>query len=189
LAISEKLVLLMGGKISVQSRVGEGTLFTFTIRTRVGVYNPAAVKKEQRVMDKSFAEGFPLTIMVAEDNLINQQLILHILGNLGYEPDCVENGEQAVAARGEYDLILMDIQMPEMDGLEATRVIRGRPGRQPVIIALTANAMRGDKEDCLEAGMDDYISKPVRLDELMELLEKWSVQRPIIPFDGGRNRG
>jgi CheY-like chemotaxis protein len=115
-------------------------------------------------------------------------LILHILGNLGYEPDCVENGEQAVAAPGEYDLILMDIQMPEMDGLEATRLIRRRPGQQPVIIALTANAMRGDKEDCLEAGMDDYISKPVRLDELMELLEKWSVQRPIIPFDGGRSR-
>jgi signal transduction histidine kinase/ActR/RegA family two-component response regulator len=174
LAISEKLVSLMGGRISVQSRVGEGTLFTFTIRTRGGEYNRAAVKKEQRVMNKDFARDFPFRIMVAEDNLINQQLILHILGNLGYEPDYVENGKQAVAAPGQYDLILMDIQMPEMDGLEATRLIRRRPGRQPVIIALTANAMRGDKEDCLEAGMDDYISKPVRLDELMELLEKWA---------------
>jgi signal transduction histidine kinase/ActR/RegA family two-component response regulator len=191
LAISEKLVSLMGGKISVQSRVGEGTLFTFTIRTKVGKYNPAAVKKEQRVMDKSFAGDFPFRIMVAEDNLINQQLILHILGNLGYEPDCVDNGEEAVATPGEYDLILMDIQMPEMDGLEATRLIRRRPGRQPIIIALTANAMRGDKEDCLEAGMDDYISKPVRLDELMELLEKWSVRRSAAPtlFDGGKSRG
>jgi CheY-like chemotaxis protein len=80
----------------------------------------------------------------------------------------------------------MDIQMPEMDGLEATRLIRRRPGLQPVIIALTANAMRGDKEDCLEAGMDDYISKPVRLDELMELLEKWSVQRSSREVAAGR---
>ena len=186
LAISEKLVKLMGGKITVQSRVGEGTSFAFTIRTKIGEYNPAVVKKEQRVMDKSFAVDFPFRIMVAEDNLINQQLILHILGNLGYAPDCVDNGAQAVAAPGEYDLILMDIQMPEMDGLEATRLIRRRPGLQPVIIALTANAMRGDKEDCLEAGMDDYISKPVRLDELMELLEKWSVQRSSREVAAGR---
>jgi signal transduction histidine kinase/ligand-binding sensor domain-containing protein/CheY-like chemotaxis protein len=183
LAISEKLVKLMGGKISVQSQEGEGTLFTFTIRTKVGKFNPAMVKKEQRVMDKSFAGDFPFRIMVAEDNVINQQLILHILGNLGYEPDCVENGAQAVSAPGEYDLILMDIQMPEMDGLEATRLIRRRPGHQPVIIALTANAMRGDKEDCLGAGMDDYISKPVRLDELMALLEKWSL--PLRKTAGG----
>jgi signal transduction histidine kinase/ligand-binding sensor domain-containing protein/ActR/RegA family two-component response regulator len=179
LAISEKLVSLMGGKISVQSRLGEGTIFTFTIRTRPGVYSPKPVKVEQRVMDKGFAGAFPFRILVAEDNLINRQLILHILGNLGYVPDCVENGGQAVEAadRESYDLILMDVQMPEMDGLEATRIIRGRDSRQPVIIALTANAMRGDREDCLQAGMDDYISKPVRLDELMQLLEKWARQR------------
>jgi signal transduction histidine kinase/ligand-binding sensor domain-containing protein/CheY-like chemotaxis protein len=179
LAISEKLVSLMGGKISVQSRLGEGTIFTFTIRTRPGVYSPAPVKVAQRLMDKEFAGAFPFRILVAEDNLINRQLILHILGNLGYAPDCVENGGQAVEAAGRksYDLILMDVQMPEMDGLEATRIIRGRDSRQPVIIALTANAMRGDREECLQAGMDDYISKPVRLDELMQLLEKWARQR------------
>jgi len=183
LAISEKLVKLMGGKISVQSQEGEGTVFTFTIRTKGGKFNPVLVKKEQREMDKSFAGDFPFRVLVAEDNVINQQLILHILGNLGYEPDCVENGSQAVSAPAEYDLILMDIQMPEMDGLEATRMIRRRPGHQPVIIALKANAMRGDKEDCLAAGMDDYISKPVRLDELMELLEKWSL--PLRKAAGG----
>jgi CheY-like chemotaxis protein len=100
----------------------------------------------------------------------------------------------AVEALGEseYDLILMDVQMPEMDGLEATRQIRHRTaaaglngagknaseagGKQPVIVALTANAMRGDREECMRAGMDDYISKPVRLDELMRLLKKWAVQ-------------
>ncbi len=175
LAISEKLVLLMGGGITVQSREGEGTIFTFTIRTRAGVLARSAPVREQRAMSKAFAGSFPFRILVAEDNVINRQLILHILGNLGYEPDCVENGVKVVeaAARTRYDLILMDVQMPEMDGLEATKVIRGQGYRQPVVIALTANAMRGDREQCLAAGMDDYICKPVRLDELMQLLEKW----------------
>jgi signal transduction histidine kinase/ligand-binding sensor domain-containing protein/CheY-like chemotaxis protein len=175
LAISEKLVLLMGGGITVQSREGEGTIFTFTIRTRAGVLKPSVAAREQRAMSKEFAETFPFRILVAEDNVINRQLILHILGNLGYEPACVENGREAVEAvsRAGYDLILMDVQMPEMDGLEATNLIRQQRHRQPVIIALTANAMQGDREQCLAAGMDDYICKPVRLDELMQLLEKW----------------
>jgi signal transduction histidine kinase/CheY-like chemotaxis protein len=179
LAISEKLVLLMGGGITVQSREGEGTIFTFTIRTRAGVLRPSVGVPEQRAMSKAFAESFPFRILVAEDNVINRQLILHILGNLGYEPDFVETGMQAVTAAGGagYDLILMDVQMPEMDGLEATQLIRRQGYRQPVVIALTANAMRGDREDCLTAGMDDYICKPVRLDELMRLLEKWGTQR------------
>ncbi|HXB07672.1 MAG TPA: response regulator, partial [Puia sp.] len=130
-------------------------------------------------MSKEFAEMFPFRILVAEDNVINRQLILRILGNLGYEPACVENGREAVEAvsRAGYDLILMDVQMPEMDGLEATNLIRQERHRQPVIIALTANAMQGDREQCLAAGMDDYICKPVRLDELMQLLEKWGIQR------------
>jgi CheY-like chemotaxis protein len=179
LAISEKLVLLMGGGITVQSREGEGTIFTFTIRTRAGVLRSPMTAPKQRAMNKAFAESFPFRILVAEDNVINRQLILHILGNLGYEPDCVENGIQAVTAAGGagYDLVLMDVQMPEMDGLEATKAIRRQAYRQPVVIALTANAMRGDREDCLAAGMDDYICKPVRLDELMALLEKWAGQR------------
>jgi CheY-like chemotaxis protein len=88
----------------------------------------------------------------------------------------VENGALAVAAVSEksYDLILMDVQMPEMDGLEATKHIRRDLSVQPVIIALTANAMQGDREDCLRAGMNDYISKPVRVQELMGLLQKWA---------------
>jgi two-component system sensor histidine kinase/response regulator len=176
LAISEKLVVLMGGGITVQSREGEGTIFTFTIRTRAGVLKPSMMVPKQRAMSKAFAETFPFRILVAEDNVINRQLILHILGNLGYEPDCVGNGAEAVMAAEalSYDLVLMDVQMPEMDGLEATRVIRRKGYRQPVVIALTANAMRGDREECLTAGMDDYICKPVRLDELMQLLEKWA---------------
>ena len=181
LAISEKLVNLMGGQITVKSRLGEGTIFSFTIMSRAGEIKSVqlpekAAEKEQ--MSVAFASSFPLRILVAEDNVINQHLINQILGNLGYAADCVENGVLAIAAalEKEYDLVLMDVQMPEMDGLEATRYIRQQSGRQPVIVALTANAMRGDREDCLNAGMDDYISKPVRLDELMRLLKKWALQ-------------
>src|SRR5258708_5916483 len=179
LAISEKLVSLMGGRITVKSQPGEGTTFGFTILARAGRQPVAVSGKGARPgekMEAGFARLYPLRILIAEDNIINQQLILHILTNLGYEPDSVWNGELAVAAVRDqpYDLILMDVQMPEMDGLEATKLIRGSQSRQPVIIALTANAMQGDREECLKAGMDDYISKPVRLQELMGLLEKWS---------------
>jgi signal transduction histidine kinase len=179
LAICEKLVALMGGQISVNSLPGEGTTFTFTILTRPGVEPLLSSGKETfqgEVLKAGWSKQYPLRILVAEDNIINLQLIRHILVSLGYEPDSVENGELAVAAAAEkpYDLILMDVQMPEMDGLEATKQIRRSLSRQPVIIALTANAMQGDREECLGAGMNDYISKPVRLQELMRLLEKWA---------------
>jgi signal transduction histidine kinase/ligand-binding sensor domain-containing protein/ActR/RegA family two-component response regulator len=181
LAISEKLVSLMGGHITVRSQPGEGTTFTFTILTKPGIVSLAPVREgaiKHETLKADFALAFPLRILIAEDNLINQQLILHILGNLGYAPESVENGQLAVdaVAAQSYDLILMDVQMPELDGLQATRLIRDNGLKQPVIIALTANAMQGDREECLEAGMDDYISKPVRLDELMNLLEKWSTK-------------
>ncbi len=181
LAISEKLVNLMGGQITVKSKLGEGTVFNFSILSRAGqiesVQLPEKTGEKER-MSVEFAMAYPLQILVAEDNVINQHLINQILSNLGYAADCVENGVLAIdAARAKaYDLILMDVQMPEMDGLEATRYIRHGSGRQPVIVALTANAMRGDREECLNAGMDDYISKPVRLDELMRLLKKWALQ-------------
>jgi len=119
----------------------------------------------------------PMNILVAEDNLINQQVILFILQKLGYEPTMVENGQEAIreVTKNWYDVILMDLQMPEMDGLEATRIIRESSTRQPVIIALTANTMQGDEEECLNAGMDDYIGKPVNLEELVGKLRKWGV--------------
>ena len=182
LAITERLVALMGGQITVKSRPGQGTVFSFTIHSRPGEASASQEEEEvggQERMTTDFAENYPLRILVAEDNIINQQLIRQILDNLGYDADCVENGMLAVVAaqQKEYDMILMDVQMPEMDGLEATRQIRHRKGVQPVIVALTANAMRGDKEECLQAGMDDYISKPVRLDELMRLLKKWAQPR------------
>ncbi|MHA4811587.1 response regulator [Flavitalea flava] len=124
-----------------------------------------------------FSEKHPLVILIAEDNPVNQQVILHILNNLGYRPDLVENGKEAVTAAGQkqYDLILMDMQMPETDGLEATRIIRKTLKKQPVIIALTANIMEGDQEECLNAGMNDFIGKPIKLEELVNKVEKWAL--------------
>jgi CheY-like chemotaxis protein/signal transduction histidine kinase len=125
-----------------------------------------------------FSKKYPLRILIAEDNRMNQKLAMRILGKLGYDPDIAENGKEVLeeVSKRNYDMILMDVQMPEMDGLEATRMIRVCLENQPVIIAMTANAMQGDREECLKNGMDDYISKPVNLEELVIILEKWAVQ-------------
>lgn len=141
--------------------------------------NPFTVEERplKARLDEQFSQQHPLRILVAEDNLVNQQLIIHILARLGYDPVVVDHGKQAVTAilESTFDLILMDMQMPEMDGLAATRQIRSMQlSRQPVIIALTANAMQGDKEECLNAGMNDYLSKPVKLEELVSKLQKWA---------------
>jgi GAF domain-containing protein/DNA-binding response OmpR family regulator len=127
------------------------------------------------VMDAEMAKRHPLRILLAEDNQVNQKLAMRILEQMGYRADVASNGLEAVESieRQVYDVILMDVQMPEMDGLDATRNIR-RLGNvtQPRIIAMTANAMEGDREMCIEAGMDDYVSKPIRVNELVEALTK-----------------
>jgi CheY-like chemotaxis protein len=116
----------------------------------------------------------PLRILLVEDNAVNQKLALRLLAQMGYRADVAASGVEGLAAldRQIYDLVLMDVQMPEMDGLEATRRIRRRfPDRdRPWIVAMTANAMQGDRELCLEAGMNDYVSKPIRPDELVRAL-------------------
>lgn len=131
-------------------------------------------------IDSELGKKYPIKILLAEDNVINQKVNLRILERLNYRADVVANGLEVISAvkNIDYDLILMDVHMPEMDGLEASRVLNStfEKNKRPVIIALTANAMLGDKEECLEAGMDDYLSKPVRIEELQVLLEKWGAK-------------
>ncbi len=133
-------------------------------------------------------EWLPMRILLAEDNAINQKLACHMLEKMHYTCDVVLNGLEAVKAALDrpYDIVLMDVQMPEMDGLEATRQILRQcsPTRRPIIIAMTANAMEGDREMCLEAGMDDYISKPIKLKELKPMLNKWSEVKYLQNLDG-----
>ena len=116
---------------------------------------------------------------MAEDNAINQRVGKLILQRAGYQIDLVSDGSEAVAAHRNqpYDLMLMDCQMPTMDGFEASRKIRELDGKQPVIIAVTANALVGEREKCLEAGMNDYLSKPFQADQLVGVIRKWAVSR------------
>jgi CheY-like chemotaxis protein len=119
------------------------------------------------------ASRHPLRILLAEDNVVNQKLAVRLLSQMGYRTDLAANGLEVLESleRQPYDLILMDVQMPEMDGLEATRQVRQRwPGGSPHIIAMTANAMEGDRQACLDAGMNDYLAKPIRVEELVAAL-------------------
>jgi CheY-like chemotaxis protein len=140
---------------------------------------------QARVEDRPVAEEIPLKVLLAEDNAVNQKVALRFLERMGYNADAVGNGIEVVNAfqTRDYDLILMDLQMPEMDGLEASRRIRRTlpAERQPKIIALTANAMQGDREICLDAGMDDYISKPVKMHEIVAAIRRQFSKQKIEP--------
>lgn len=132
-------------------------------------------EKAEYVLSADFAIKFPLNILLAEDNAVNQMLAIRILNKLGYDNiDLALNGVEAIEKFKNrfYDVILMDMQMPEMDGLEATKAIREQAERQPIIIAMTANAMQGDRDLCLQAGMNEYLTKPIKLDALMNALQE-----------------
>jgi len=134
---------------------------------------PAAGKPR---IDAGMAARHPLRILLAEDNVVNQKLALRLLQQMGYRADLASNGIEAIESveRQTYDVILMDVQMPEMDGIEAARQITGRwqAAERPRIVAMTANAMQGDREMCLAAGMDDYVTKPIRVDALVDALSR-----------------
>ena len=172
LAISKRLVELMGGSIMVESQLGAGSTFSFHV-----VLQPAGeqgsgdgpcgpISMEDPIMGR-------LTILVAEDNLVNRKVTTTLLERKGCRVKIATTGKEAVeqARNGCFDLMLMDVHMPEMDGLEATRLIRAMElGRRTPIIALTAGAMSGDEEECRKAGMDGYLSKPFRAAALYAII-------------------
>jgi CheY-like chemotaxis protein len=179
LAISRQLVALMGGTIDVVSTPGAGT--TFTVRITLPHAPLAALP---RPVEPAITCARSLRVLVAEDNPINQMVMSHMLTGLGHEVTIVADGQQALraVAHAPYDVVLMDVQMPELDGEATTRHIRslGAAITQPHIIALTANALGGDRERYLQVGMDDYLSKPVHPADLQRALARASNGRPSI---------
>jgi signal transduction histidine kinase/CheY-like chemotaxis protein len=184
LTISSRLVELMGGTIWVESALGRGSFFHFTANLREA--NPPVERLESQpgtsapITSRTALERVKkLRVLLAEDNAVNQKIASRFLEKEGHHVTLASDGRQALAAldRQNFDVVLMDVQMPEMDGFEATAIIRARErdtGKRLPIIAMTAHAMKGDRERCLAAGMDSYIAKPITASELIELLEKFS---------------
>jgi len=189
LAICKRLVGLMGGTIWVESfgKIGghpplnwssngitEGSSFYFTVGLEISaaIANQKAVPSQELGLNQKLAELFPLRILLAEDNPVNQKVACFMLKKLGYKVDVANNGLEALRAvqSGNYDLVFMDLQMPEMDGLTATKMLRQLNPNYPWIVAMTANSLPEDRQICLDAGMNDYISKPINIQELMRVL-------------------
>ncbi|MFM7885595.1 MAG: response regulator, partial [Pseudanabaena sp.] len=187
LVICNSLVEVMGGYIQVESKVDQGSTFSFTVTTQIAKEAPTYTLQD--AMNKPLSplgrlgDRLPLKILIAEDNLINQELAMAMLVKMGYHPDVVDNGLAVLETVqvNHYDLLLLDVQMPEMNGLEtATYLVNHWDDLQagyerPTIIAMTASAMQGDREMCLRAGMDDYISKPIMMESLQRTIEKWAI--------------
>ena len=181
LAISSRMAGLMGGSQGARSEPGRGSRFHFNVRARPPREGEApAVRRDgpAETSETRIGERFPLRILIAEDDEANRFVIVRLLEKIGYHPDIAVNGLEVLksVAEHEYDIILMDVEMPEMDGLETTRRLtadREDVNERPVIIALTANAMKEDMQRCLDAGMADYMTKPVNLDRISGALTKW----------------
>jgi len=179
LVISKRLSEGMGGTMWLESTVDVGSTFYFTLLTKVAEPLVITTKEPLQLINNVFAKKYPMRILLAEDNVVNQKVALHALSRMGYRVDVAYNGLEAVEAvlRQPYDLVLMDIHMPEMDGLEATRQItRHMPLHHPIIAALTAGVMPADRAKCLDAGMTYFISKPFKLDVLSQTLENIYLQ-------------
>lgn len=179
LAITRRLVEMMGGEIGVESVPGEGSRFWVVLPLGIVAEELDAPAVAPTVSRTPPAERGAARILLAEDNPVNRLLALRLLEKHGFHAEVAQDGQQALAALDAqpYDLVLMDIQMPEMDGFEVVQSVRagrrGAPNRQTPIIAMTAHAMKGDEERCLAAGMDDYLAKPIRAQELLEKIDRW----------------
>jgi len=176
----------MGGGIGVDSQPGEGSCFHFSaLVQRTGEAGPDMLEDAERRTDPS---PRPLSVLVAEDNRVNQKVVTHLLEKQGHRVTIASNGREALEKLlpGGFDAILMDVQMPEMNGLEAARAIRRAErdsGRHIPILAMTAHAMKGDRERCLASGMDGYVSKPIRSQELLDALQRViSVPQLTVPL-------
>lgn len=184
LAICKSLVQLMGGEIKVDSSEEKGASFVFTIQVQKLEEDDRQSVTEQPDDDFDAEENRIPRILVVDDHPINRKLMVSMLEKVGFKPELAEDGSQAVnmAERVRYDMIFMDLQMPVMDGLEATRLIRKirRPGPETVIVAMTANVMDGIQARCLEAGMNEYISKPVKIHSIKQVLSQYSLASPFI---------
>ena len=164
LSVVNNLVQMMGGELKVESKKNMGTRIQFNLW--LDRFDEQSAPEIHTIFEK-YKVDTSLSILYAEDNPVNQKLIQMMLANLGFEIDIAENGREAMemAARKYYNIIFMDIQMPEMDGIEATRRIVDNSGPRPIIIAVTANLAEVDKPKCLEAGMNDFLHKPVQQEE------------------------
>jgi signal transduction histidine kinase/DNA-binding response OmpR family regulator len=187
LTISVRLVEMMGGRLSMESEVGRGSTFWFTVPLRVDeTTRVTSAGKKEGERDGKAQDGRSLRILLAEDNPVNQQVLTLLLEKTGHQVRAVGNGREALEAleNEKFDLVLMDVQMPEMDGLRATRLLRAREkaigGRVPVV-AVTANMLDGERQRCLTAGMDDYLAKPIRKDELLATIHRVVGQPPPPP--------
>jgi signal transduction histidine kinase/CheY-like chemotaxis protein/HPt (histidine-containing phosphotransfer) domain-containing protein len=183
LVISKQLVDLMGGEIGVESTPGSGSEFWFTARLLEQGSSASGLRSTPADPASAQLDGMQkgLRVLVAEDNPINQKVALRMLTKLGCRADVVGNGLEAIEAlrRVPYDLVFMDCNMPELDGFAATEEIRRLEGahKTTVIVAMTANALKGDRERCISAGMDDYVAKPVSQKDLAAVVERWTQQR------------
>ncbi|NET70090.1 MAG: response regulator [Sphaerospermopsis sp. SIO1G2] len=181
LSICKKIVELMSGQIGVESIPEQGSKFWFTVKLEY-VDKPvdkSSLKANNNHQTKNIPQSILIKIgkiLVAEDNQVNQKVIKNQLKRIGYDCDIVENGQVAInkLQKESYNLILMDCQMPILDGYDATKIIRHQEANQNIIIiALSASAMTDDKQKCLNAGMNDYLSKPCSIDELQTMIIKW----------------
>ncbi len=173
LAICDRLCQLLGGSIQAESELGKGSRFSVKLPFK---YHSASPERANNPLPSMGGDGFaPLKILVAEDNRINQRVIELLLKKLNQEPEFVSNGQDAVnrVLQGGIDIVFMDLQMPVLDGLEATRLLRGSAIDQPYIVALTAFAFGDHQQECLDAGMNDFLNKPVRLQELISTLHRF----------------